>query len=126
MADPEYIELTPQMRERLEKFRDEHHGEPLGDVATRKLFEDDDLRIWEMRLEPGEWSDLHRHDHDYYLVVLEGDVVAGVPPKETGLDPFVAVLPPEGNTVAIRKGGVEWAVNVGDRTFREILIERKR
>ena len=35
-----------------------------GDVGTTKLFENDDIRVWELRLEPGERSDLHQHRHD--------------------------------------------------------------
>ena len=53
-SEPEYAEITPDMRERLEKFRDERSGDPLGNVADRVLFEDDKVRIWEMKLEPEE------------------------------------------------------------------------
>lgn len=126
MAEAEYLELTPEWRERLERFREEHDGEPIGGVGTRLLFEDDALKIWEMRLEPGEASDLHRHDYDYYLVIQQGDLIAGVPPKQTGMDPFVARLPAGGNTVRVPKGGTEWAVNIGQETYSEILIELKK
>jgi len=120
---PEYAELTPELRERLEKFREEHADDPMGDVATRLLFEDERVRIWEMTLEPGQHSDLHHHEHDYYLCIFEGDRVAGIPPKDSGMDPFVGRIPPQGNTVRVPKGGTEWALNVGDETYREILIE---
>ena len=123
---PEFIEITPELRERIEKFRAEHAGDPIGKVANRVLFEDDHVRIWEMKLEPGEHSDLHRHDHDYYLVIDSGDLVAGIPPKSSGMDAFVGKVPPQGNTVAVPKGGVEWALNVGRKTYHEILIELKK
>lgn len=125
MADPEYLELTPELRKRLERFREEHDGEPVGNVGTELLFEDDRVRIWEMRLEPDEASDLHHHEVDYYLVIKQGDLIAGVPPKDSGVDPFVAKLPPGGNTVRVPRGGTEWAVNVGEQTYWEILIELK-
>jgi hypothetical protein len=32
-------------------------GPRLGDVATKLLFENDSVKVWEMRLEPGEASD---------------------------------------------------------------------
>ena len=35
--------------------------EPLGDVANHFLFENDRVRVWQMRLEPGESSDRHGH-----------------------------------------------------------------
>ncbi len=124
-TEPEYAEITPELRERLEKFRTEHEKDPLGNVANQVLFEDDNVRIWEMKLEPGEHSDLHHHEHEYYLVVFSGDLVAGVPPKDSPMDFFVGKIPPEGNTVRVPKGGTEWALNVGQKTYHEILIELK-
>ncbi|MDX1649149.1 MAG: hypothetical protein R3263_04775, partial [Myxococcota bacterium] len=120
--EPEYAEITPELRERLEKFREEHADDPMGKVADRVLFEDDHVRIWEMKLEPGEHSDLHHHEHDYYLCISEGDLVAGIPPKDSGMEPFVGKVPPQGNTVPVPKGGTECALNVGRKTYREILI----
>jgi hypothetical protein len=125
-TEPEFVAITPELRERIEKFRSEHAGDPIGNVANHVLFEDENLRIWEMKLEPGEHSDLHRHAHDYYLVIFSGDLVAGIPPKSTGVDPFVGKVPPQGNTVRVPKGGTEWALNVGKKTYHEILIELKK
>lgn len=122
---PEYVDVTPEMRARLEQFQEDHRDDPLGDVANRVLWEDDVLRIWEMKLEPGEHSDLHHHSHDYYLVIFSGDQVAGVSPKGSGIESFVGRVPPGGNTVAIPKGRTEWAWNVGNETYHEILIELK-
>ena len=125
-SEPQYAELTPELRERLEKFRDEHADDQLGDVASRVLFEDDDVKIWEMTLEPGEHTDLHHHEHDYYLCIDSGDLVAGIPPKDAPMDIFVGVIPEKGNTVRVPKGGTEWAVNVGKKRYHEILIELKK
>jgi len=125
-TEPQFAEITPELRERLEKFRAEHADDPVGQVADRVLWEDDDVRIWEMTLEPGEHTDLHHHGHDYYLVILSGDRVAGIPPADSGMDFFVGVIPPEGNTVRVPKGGTEWALNVGEKTYHEILVELKK
>ena len=124
-TEPEYAEVTPELKERIEKFREEHKDDPIGDVANTVLFEDENVRIWEMKLEPGEASDLHHHEHEYYLVVFSGDLVAGIPPKGGPIDPFVGKIPPQGNTVRVPKGGTEWALNVGEKTYHEILIELK-
>lgn len=124
-SEPEYAEITPELRERLEKFRDEHADDPMGGVGTQVLFEDEHVRIWEMNLEPGEASDLHHHEHEYYLVIDSGDLVAGVPPKDSPMDFFVGKVPAGGNTVRVPKGGTEWALNVGEKTYHEILIELK-
>ena len=124
-SEPEYFEITPELKERLERFREEHKDDPMGNVADHVLFEDDKVRIWEMTLKPGEHSDLHHHKHEYYLVVMSGDLVAGVPPLGNPMEPFVGRIPPQGNTVAVPKGGIEWALNVGKETYHEVLIELK-
>ena len=126
MAQPESVELTPELREKLEKFREEHDGEAIGEVASKLLFEDERVRIWEMRLAPGEASDLHHHADDYYLVMLQGDMIAGVPPKDSGQDVYAVALSPGGQTFQVPKGDTEWAVNTGTETFYEILIELKQ
>ena len=51
-------------------------GEPLGDVATKLLFENERVKIWEMRLAPGEEGPLHRHERDHILVQIDGDRMA--------------------------------------------------
>lgn len=122
---PEFAPLTPEMKQKLDAFARDHADDPLGDVGTQLLFEDDKVKIWEMVLEPGEHSALHRHDHDYYLAISSGDLVAGVIPEGGAMDSFVGVVPPAGNTVGLPKGAIEWAWNVGNETYREILIELK-
>ena len=47
-----------------------------GDIATKLLMENDRVRIWEMRLDPGERSSLHRHDNDYVMIQISGDKMA--------------------------------------------------
>ncbi len=125
-TEPEYVDITPELKERLEKFREEHAEDPIGDVGTELLFEDDHVKIWRMILEPGAHSDLHHHEYDYYLAISSGDLVAGVCPKGGPMDFFVGVVPPQGNTVAVPKGNTEWALNVGKKTYSEILIELKK
>lgn len=99
----------------------------MGDVATKMLFENDRVRVWEMRLDPGESSAVHRHDLDYVLVQIEGDRVKGVfEPDSAGEysgEVEADVVP--GNTLFISKGGVETAVNSGTKPYYEILIELK-
>ena len=99
----------------------------LGDVATRVLFENDRVRIWELDLAPGERSATHRHDCDYVLVQLEGDrIAADFEPDTAGaLHGHVEGAVEPGKTRFIGRGGIETAVNVGTRRYREILIELK-
>ena len=126
-TEPEYVEISPELEERLRKFRDERKGDSVGNVADYVIFEDDDVRIWEMTLQPGEWSDLHHHEHDYFLLIDSGDLVAGVMPEGSPFgDWFVGKIPAQGNTVRVPKGGTEWAYNVGEKTYHEVLIELKK
>jgi hypothetical protein len=99
----------------------------LGGVGTKVLMENDRVRVWEMRLEPGEDSDVHRHDLDYILVQIDGDRIAGVPePDSKGeYNEYIEAEVVPGNFVYIGRGGVEIARNVGKKPYHEILIELK-
>ena len=99
----------------------------LGNVATRLLLENERVRIWEMDLAPGERSATHRHDVDYVLVQIEGDRIAAMPEPDTAgsfRDYIEADVAP-GKARYLVRGGVETAINVGKRRYREILIELK-
>ena len=47
-------------------------GVTLGEIGQKILFENDLVRVWEIRLEPGETIDFHIHYHPYLLVSLGG------------------------------------------------------
>ena len=98
-----------------------------GDVATRLLFENDRVRVWEMDLAPGERSAVHRHELDYVLVQIDGDrIAADFEPDTAGTHQgHVEGAVEPGKTRFIARGGIETAVNVGTRRYREILIELK-
>jgi mannose-6-phosphate isomerase-like protein (cupin superfamily) len=101
--------------------------EELGDVATRVLFDNERVRVWELSLAPGERSARHRHDLDYLLVFLEGERI-GVEVDPASAGPYLEDLEfdvPIGRCVFVERGGVETAVNVGSKPYREILIELK-
>lgn len=100
----------------------DHAGAPLGPVAGNVLFENERVRVWEMRLAPGEISPLHHHEHDYVIVLLEGDRIAAVPGPGSDRAPREAQVTP-GRTVFLAAGETEWAVNTGRLPYREILIE---
>ena len=100
----------------------------LGDVATKRLFENDRVRVWEMELDPGQSSDVHEHKLDYLLIQLEGDKIAGIFEPDTG-----GAYPPgtvegdvtPGSVIYIERGGIETAKNIGTKRYREILVELK-
>ncbi len=47
-------------------------NEPLGEVATVVLFENDLVKIWNLIVEPGETGMWHHHTRPYATVMLEG------------------------------------------------------
>ena len=63
----------------------------MSDIATRKIFEDDKISVWEMVLEPGESSGVHTHSHDYLFYVLEGSSAEVTDKNGNFLDTFELV-----------------------------------
>jgi len=99
----------------------------LGEVGTRLLFENERVRVWEVRLAPGAEGDVHRHVLDHLLVQVSGDRIAVVPePDSEGpfRDYFEADVVPAA-VVAVTRGGVERARNVGEQPYLEVVVELK-
>ncbi len=103
----------------------ETNGErKLGGVGTKVLFENEYCRVWEMDLAPGEAGDVHRHDHDYVLVILDGDKIAAIPEPDSAIhsEYFEADVDAP-MIVKMDKGGIETAKNIGEKRYYELLIE---
>ena len=99
----------------------------LGDIASKLLFENERVRIWEMRLEAGATGPVHKHDCDHVLIQISGDRMAVLPEPDTASvykDYMEADVFP-GNWFFIEKGGIEAARNVGKEDFHEIVVELK-
>ena len=102
----------------------------LGPIATKILYEDDEVRIWDQRLEPGEATPPHHHGNDYVLVDLDGDQVEVFPvegePNPHGMpaEGFALPVQPRG-CFAVPRGSTEIARNSGKRRYRAILVEFK-
>lgn len=99
----------------------------IGDVGTKMLFENDKVRVWELRLAPGERSAVHRHDLDYLIVQISGDRIAVDPEPDSGGEyrEFFEGPTIPGVVVDMKRGGLETAVNVGTEPYHEIIIELK-
>lgn len=100
-----------------------------GEIGTKLLFENERTRVWEMRLEPGEATDLHQHHNDYVMIQISGDKMAAdfEPDSEDEwggaelgrVEGDVA----NGQVLFARKGGKERAINNGNEPFYEIVVE---
>ena len=48
------------------------------EVGTQLLFENERVRVWDLSLKPGESTGLHRHENDYFFVVIGGGTLQAV------------------------------------------------
>jgi beta-alanine degradation protein BauB len=100
----------------------------LGGVGTTVVYEDDRVRVWQLRLAPGEDSAVHRHDLDHLLIQVRGDRIAVIPEPDTAgpyKDYLEAKVVP-GAVVHVPAGGIETARNTGDEPYLEVIVELKR
>ena len=99
----------------------------LGGVGTKVVFENDQVRVWVLKLAPGERSAVHRHDLDHLLIQVKGDRIAVAPEPDTESpyrDYFEAEVIP-GMVTHVPKGGIETAVNTGAEPYYEVIVELK-
>lgn len=92
-----------------------------GDVANRLLFENAQVKVWQMDLAPGESSDFHEHTLPYVLCIVEGETIDA--DFENGQSIRIPVEP--GKVFFVQPGSRETAVNRSEVRFREFLIELK-
>ena len=99
----------------------------LGDIGTKLLLENDRVRVWEVRLAPGEEGAVHQHVLDHLLIQVAGDRIAVVPePDSEG--PFRQYLAADvvpGAVVEVARGGIEAARNIGTQPYVEVIVELK-
>jgi 3-(3-hydroxy-phenyl)propionate hydroxylase len=99
-------------------------GDPvdLGPIGTSVVFENEHVRVWEVRLEPGETQTWHKHEHPYLIVGVEGadnrmDFLDGTEPRHMQETP--------GRVVFRDAGKVHMLTNEGDTRYVNRLIELK-
>jgi len=102
-------------------------AERYGPVGSRILLENDRVRIWEVRLAPGERGEQHHHDLDHVLVHVSAGRIAveSAPGSPTPYGPYLEADVQPGDVSFMKRGGIETAVNVGDVAFHEIIVELK-
>jgi quercetin dioxygenase-like cupin family protein len=94
-------------------------------VGTRLLFENDRVRVWDLQLEPGQSTGLHRHTTDYLYVVIGGGRLQGKL-ADGSLQPAEQMSDGDVRFRKIDGEDVHEAVNVGDTPWRNLVVELKR
>ncbi len=96
-------------------------NEPLGDIASAVLFENERVKIWNLIVEPGEASPWHLHERDYVTVTVEG---AGLTPEfEDGTKGAGPTKPGDWHYHGEHR--VHRVVNHTDTRYKNVLIELK-
>lgn len=98
---------------------------PSSQVGTRLLFENDVVRVWDLQLAPGESTGQHRHTDDYLYVVIGNGKLQRVDPDGTQHPPK-AMQDGEVHFRKVDGQAVHEAVNAGEGTWRNIVVELKR
>ena len=97
-------------------------GIALGKVGDKILFENEHIRMWEVRLEPGQTIDFHIHYHPYLVVSLGG----GENEVETIFGNKIPTREPIGSWVFMdQMRPVHRLTNKSDKVYLSRLIELK-
>ncbi len=92
----------------------------MADVGTKLIFENEQVRVWEFTLEPGQVIESHKHECDYLFYPIEGATL------EVMRDSGVKQVALNAGEVYFRKGGDTHAArNVDDHRYHEVLVELK-
>ncbi len=102
--------------------------EKLAPIATKIVFEDEYVRVWQQVVPAGAQIDKHAHQHDYFLLNVAGEGPFDITFHDgTGgkLGHQASFTPKPGTADYVRKGHIETAHNRGEE-YRAILVELKR
>ena len=96
------------------------------EIGTKVLFENEQVKIWDLQLAPGENHGMHRHTNDYYLVFVGENRLRGL--NEDGSVRFEQDMHDGDVFHRVLKGDedIHDAVNVGDTPSRNFIIEIKK
>ncbi|MGH6674359.1 MAG: hypothetical protein ACRECE_07005 [Xanthobacteraceae bacterium] len=97
-------------------------GIVLGEVGQRIVLENEHVRVWEIRLDPGQTIDFHIHYHPYLVISLGG----GENEIETVFGKRITTDEPLGGTVFINEmRAVHRLTNRASVPYLSRLIELK-
>lgn len=111
------------MADRTGLDRAEELGIELEEVGQEILLEDDLVRVWRIRLGPGETQAFHLHRHPYLVISIAGDHNR----VETIFGDTRPAPEPQGNVVwRPSPGPVHRLTNVSDEHYECRLVEFRK
>jgi hypothetical protein len=91
-------------------------------IGTELVFEDEQVRVWRIVLEPGEEAAFHTHHLDYTAISIEGDEIERL--NGDGSVDRIAVRP--GSFTRWHQSSRQHGLrNVGTRRFANVIVEVK-
>jgi len=103
-------------------------AEDLAPIATKLVFEDEYVRVWQQVVAAGGKIEKHEHELDYFLLNVAGEGPFDITFHDgTGgkFGDHATFSPRPGTADYVRKGHVETAHNRGAE-YRAVLVELKR
>jgi hypothetical protein len=103
-------------------------AEDLAPIATKVIYEDDHVRVWNQVVPAGATIEKHEHSNNYFLVHVAGEGPIDVRFHEGSggeLGEQLDFIPKPGTADFIPKGHIETARNQGAE-YRAILVELKQ
>lgn len=93
----------------------------IGEIGTRIIFENENVKVWDLTLEPGESTVWHQHEMDYMFVVINNGKV-----HTEYIDGKIEHQDDEVGKVDYRATDVPHRlVNDGSTMYKNIVIEIK-
>ena len=117
MAEDEHGTFDPS------DFAAELQGEQNRAVGTKLLLENNRVRIWEIRLEPGQRAPFHWHTTSYFFVCVEAGRSRSRFPNGFYLDGDSEVGEAVFLDIAPDEPPVHDLENIGDTTLRYTTVE---
>ena len=92
--------------------------QPGPNIGTRIIAEHDRVKLWELKLDPGEASEWHAHENDYIFIVVEGGKLFAE--YEDGGVNTTDTKPGE---VVYNSPSTHRVTNTGTTRYRNIIVE---
>ena len=101
--------------------------EPTEQVGTRLLFENAQVRVWDLALDPGESLEKHIHHLPYFFVVESGGLIRFADPDAPEDYQDIQFSDDEVTWVAVGPGGKidNRLTNIGTKRHRNYVVELK-